>query len=99
MISVLNQNKNSAGATILPDSVIRLAELLVGTGTTRFLNAEQLLELLAAYPKDDIPPDFLKAMMGKYLTFCLMNLHSRRIQRKIKTRRVKCQVKATGRET
>jgi hypothetical protein len=23
------------------------------------------LELLAAYPKDDIPPDFLKAMMAK----------------------------------
>ena len=64
MISMLNQNKNSAGATLLPDSVIKLAELLVGTGTTRFLNAEQLLELLAAYPKDDIPPDFLKAMMA-----------------------------------
>ena len=62
---MLNQNKNSAGATLLPDSVIKLAELLVGTGTTRFLNAEQLLELLAVYPKDDIPPDFLKAMMAK----------------------------------
>ncbi len=57
MLSMLNQNKNSAGETLLPDSVIKLAELLIGTGTTRFLTAEQLLKLLAAYSKDDIPPD------------------------------------------
>ena len=65
MISMLNQNKNSAGETLLPDSVIKLAELLIGTGTTRFLTAEQLLKLLAAYSKDDIPPDYIKAMMAK----------------------------------
>ena len=62
---MLNQNKNSAGETSLPDSVIKLAELLIGTGTTRFLTAEQLLKLLAAYSKDDIPPEFIKAMMAK----------------------------------
>jgi hypothetical protein len=65
MISMLNQNKNSAGEMLLPDSAIKLAELLIGTGTTRFLNAEQLLKLLAAYSKDDIPPDYIKAMMAK----------------------------------
>ena len=65
MLSMLNQNKNSAGETLLPDSVIKLAELLIGTGTTRFLTAEQLLKLLAAYSKDDIPPDYIKAMMAK----------------------------------
>ncbi len=59
-----NQNKNSAGETLLSDSVIELAELLVATGTTRFLNAEQLLEVLADYSKDDIPPSVLNAMMA-----------------------------------
>ncbi len=62
---MLNQNKNSAGETLLPYSVIKLAELLIGTGTTRFLTAEQLLKLLAAYSEDDIPPDYIKAMMAK----------------------------------
>jgi hypothetical protein len=42
MISMLNQNKNSAGETLLPDSVIKLSELLIGTGTTRFLTAERV---------------------------------------------------------
>ena len=81
MISMLNQNKNSAGETLLPDSVIKLAELLIGTGTTRFLIAEQLLKLLAAFSKDDIPPDYIKAIWQKYLTVCLMNLRSRRLHR------------------
>ena len=45
MISMLNQNKNSAGETLLPDSAIKLAEFLIGTGTTRFLTVEQLLKL------------------------------------------------------
>jgi hypothetical protein len=33
MISMLNQNKNIAGETLLPDSVIKLADLLIKTGT------------------------------------------------------------------
>jgi hypothetical protein len=53
---------------LLPDSVINLTELRIGTGTTRFLTVtvRQLLKLLAAYSKDDIFCfDYIKAMMAK----------------------------------
>ncbi len=99
---MLNQNRNSDGATLLPDSVINLTELRIGTGTTRFLNVtiRQLLTLLPAYSKDDICPDYMKAMMAKVSDRVFdTDLPSRKyIKLEIKTHRVKRQVKTTGRE-
>ena len=55
MINMLSQNKNSEGQTFLHESVYHIAEILMITQTNKLLNSHQLMELIRAYPRSDIP--------------------------------------------
>ena len=63
MINMLSQNKNSEGQTFLHESVYHIAEILMITQTNKLLNSHQLMELIRAYPRSDIPLEAKKIIL------------------------------------